>query len=353
VSALATEFWGNTLQDWAIALGILVVTAAGLKLVVRQVTPRLKKLAARTVNRLDDVVVEALGRTRGVTYLVVGLSLGTASLELTPTTSVVLNRILVITLLVQGGLWIGHAVTAWLQLYRDRQLETDRGAATSVGAISFILQLAIWSMVLLIALSNLGVNITALVTGLGIGGIAVALALQTVISDLFASLAIVFDKPFVIGDFLIVGEHLGVVENVGLKTTRIRSLSGEQLVFANSDLLNSRIRNYGRMQERRVVFQIGVTYQTPQDKLEGITGIIRRAIEEQEKTRFDRSHFARFGDFALLFESVYYILEADYNLYMDIQERINLQIRRRFAEEGIDFAYPTQTLFLEKGAPDR
>ena len=175
---------------------------------------------------------------------------------------------------------------------------------------------------------------------------AVALAVQNILGDLFASLSIVLDKPFVLGDFLIVDEHLGTVEYIGLKSTRLRSLWGEQIVFSNADLLKSRLRNFGRMFERRIVFPVGVTYQTPRDKLEAIPGIIREAIQAQEKTRFDRSHFKEFGDFSINFESVYYVLVPDYNLYMDIQQAINLQIHKRFEEEGIEFAYPTQTLFV-------
>ena len=219
---------------------------------------------------------------------------------------------------------------------------------TSRVSMSFIARLVLWATILLLILDNLGIDITALVAGLGIGGVAIALAVQNILGDLFASLSIVLDKPFVLGDFVIVGDLMGSVENIGIKTTRVRSLSGEQLVFSNNDLLTSRIRNFGRMQERRVVFKLGVIYQTPADKLEEISGIIREAIEAQDKTRFDRSHFASYGDFSLDFETVYYVLSADYNLYMDIQQAINLSIFRRFADEGIEFAYPTQTLFLEK-----
>ena len=195
-------------------------------------------------------------------------------------------------------------------------------------------------------LDNLGYNVTALIAGLGVGGVAVALAVQNILGDLFASLSILFDKPFVVGDFLIVDEHMGSVEHVGLKTTRVRSLSGEQLIFSNSDLLKSRLRNYGRMYERRVAFQTGVTYETPREKLKLIPGIMRAAIEAQQKTRFDRSHFAAYGDFSLNFETVYYVLGPDYNLYMDIQQAINLQIHEQFEAAGIEFAYPTQVLHL-------
>jgi len=182
--------------------------------------------------------------------------------------------------------------------------------------------------------------------------VAVALALQNVLGDVFASLSIVLDKPFVLGDFLIMGEYVGSVENIGLKTTRIRSLSGEQLVFSNNDLLNSRIRNYGRLLERRILFTIGVTYQTPREQVVQIPEMIRKAVEDQERARFDRSHFKSYGDFALIFETVYFVLGPEYNLYMDIQQAINLSIHAQFEEEGIEFAYPTQTLLLVKANED-
>ena len=192
------------------------------------------------------------------------------------------------------------------------------------------------------------------------GGIAIALAAQNILGDLFASLSIVLDKPFVVGDFLIIGDFLGSVEKVGIKTTRLRSLSGEQLVFSNNDLLNSRIRNYGRMYERRVVFSLGVTYQTPSEKLKRIPDIVRKAVEAQENVReavetqedvrFDRAHFQKYGDFALIFEIVYYVLSADYAQYMDVQQAINLRIYEDFEENEIEFAYPTQTVYVSKTA---
>lgn len=212
--------------------------------------------------------------------------------------------------------------------------------------LSLLGRVALWSLVLLLILDNLGLNVSALIASLGIGGIAVALAVQNILGDLFASLSIAIDKPFVIGDFIIVDDLMGTVEHVGLKTSRIRSLGGEQIVFSNNDLLKSRIRNYKRMQERRVVFAIGVTYGTAEKELERIPDIIRQAIEAQPAARFDRTHFKGFGAFSLDFEAVYYVRQADYNVYMDAQQAINLQLVRDFAAKGIDFAFPTQTLHI-------
>ena len=212
---------------------------------------------------------------------------------------------------------------------------------TTLRALTFVLRAVLFATAALLVLDNIpGVKITTLITSLGIGGIAVAMALQNILGDIFASLSILFDKPFVIGDFIIVDTRMGTVEYIGLKTTRIRSLSGEQLVFANGDLLKSRIRNYKRMAERRVV------YQTDYDILKEIPGLIRRIIEDQDLVRFDRTHFQSYGEFALTFEAVYYVLSPDYNVYMDIQQAINLEIFRQFENRDIHFAYPTQTVYL-------
>ena len=230
---------------------------------------------------------------------------------------------------------------------QQRSLKENAARVTTLRAAGFIAKLVLATIAAILILDNIpGVEITALVASLGITGIAVALAVQNILSDLFASLSIVLDKPFVIGDFIIVDNYMGSVEHIGLKTTRVRSLSGEQLVFSNNDLLKSRVRNYKRMAERRVVFSIGVTYQTPLEKLKQIPATIREIIESQETVRFDRAHFQGYGDFALLFEVVYYVLDPDYNRYMDIQQAINLAIFLLFEEQGIKFAYPTQTLYI-------
>ena len=209
---------------------------------------------------------------------------------------------------------------------------------------------AIWALALLFGLDQLGFDVTALVAGLGIGGIAVALAVQNILGDLFASAAIVLDKPFMVGDFIVVGTNAGTVEKVGLKTTRVRSLSGEQLVFTNAQLLNSQIRNFKRMQERRIAFSIGVTYETPLEKLRQIPAWLKAAVESRPQARFDRAHFKEYAEFSLAFEIVYYVLSADYAVYMDRQQAINLALFEKFAAEGVAFAYPTRTLYIRQEA---
>jgi len=342
------RFLDNTLQDWLLALAVTAMALAAIYLLKRLGQSRLSAFAHQTENRWDDAADSLLAHTRKLFVLIVALFLGSLFLGVADEYRQIINRIAAVALLVQGGLWLNALLVFWLKQDQERRKQHDPASVATVNAMGYIGRLILWAVVLLLALENLGVDVTALVAGLGVGGIAVALAVQNILGDLFASLSIVLDKPFTIGDFLIIDDHMGSVENIGLKTTRLRSLSGEQLVFSNADLLKSRIKNYGRMFERRVVFRIGVTYQTPHDSLQRIPDIIRSAVEAQEPVRFDRSHFQSYGDSALLFETVYYVLKADYNLYMDIQQAINLQIHAVFAREGIDFAYPTQTLFIEQ-----
>lgn len=332
------------------ALLLAILAYLFLRLAARVILTRLAKFAPSTETDWDDIVTTALQRTKGWSLLVFAAFLGGITLTLPEGVLTVLASAAAIALFLQLGFWVNAGITAWMKSYEKRRAQEDVSAVMSMSVLTIVAKLVLWSMVLLLSLDNVGVDVTALVAGLGIGGVAVALAAQNVLGDLFASLSIVLDKPFVLGDFLIVGDHLGAVEKIGLKTTRVRSLSGEQLIFSNNDLLTSRIRNYGRMFERRVVFKIGVTYQTPRDKLKSIPGIIREAVEAlgEDTVRFDRSHFQSYGDFALSFETVYYVLDPDYNLYMDCQQSINLRIHERFEAEGIEFAYPTQTLFLAR-----
>lgn len=348
---IEAEYFGNTLWSWGIALGIAVLAALVLKLARRILHDRLAALAPRTATTADDVAVELLKRTMGWFLIVLSLYFGLLTLELSPKVVGIAAAIAAIAFLVQVGLWAGTAIVFYLDRYRTRRLEVDASSLATLNIIKFIALTLVWALVLLAALDNLGFDVTALIAGLGIGGIAVALAAQNVLGDLFASLSIALDKPFAVKDFLIVDDYLGTVENIGIKTTRLRSLSGEQVVFSNTDLLTSRIRNYGRMFERRIAFLIGVTYETPRDKLELIPRVLKEAVEGHgDKVRFDRAHFKSYGPYSLDFETVYYVRSPDYTLYMDIQQAINLRIHEIFEHNGIEFAYPTQTLYLAQGA---
>jgi small-conductance mechanosensitive channel len=342
------SFLDNSVQNWLIALAVAAIALIILYLVKRLSMSRLIALSRQTENTWDDAAADMLSRTRSPFILIIALFLGSLFLSLTNEYRQIAYSIAAIALMVQGGIWLNGLLLFWLRQDREQRKKTDPASVAAVNAMGFVGRLVLWAIVLLLVLDNLGVDVTALVAGLGVGGIAVALAVQNILGDLFASLSIVLDKPFAIGDFLIIDDYLGSVEHIGMKTTRMRSLSGEQLVFSNTDLLKSRIKNYGRMFERRVVFNLGVTYQTPHDKLRSIPDIIRAAVEAQEPVRFDRSHFRSYEDFSLVFETVYYVLSPDYNIYMDIQQAINLQIHARFEQEGIEFAYPTQTVFIER-----
>ena len=262
------------------------------------------------------------------------------------------NHVAMFTLWAQIAIWTAAVLVRTLERSRRRRAVEDPSSVSAYGLISFFGRVAIWAIALMTALSLLGHNITTLVATLGVGGIAVAFALQSILADIFNSVAIVLDKPFAVGDFIITGDILGTVEQIGIKTTRVRSLGGEQIILSNTDLLGSRIRNYKRMYERRVVFGAGVVYETPVEKLERIPGMVRAIIEATPNTRFDRAHFAKYGNFSLDFEFVYYVLSPDYYAYMDAQQAINLEIFRQFGQEGIDFAYPTQELILRPNAPE-
>ena len=344
------QLFGNPLREWTISLGVLVVTLALLFLVRRLVRTRLQKLADDGDRVSFRVARHVVGQTKGWFLMLIAANLSLRSIVANETFDTIFGRLLVIGMLVQMGLWATAGLGRFMLLRRQKQMEEDAGAVAAMDVVSFLTRVAVWAIIFLLALDNVGVNITALVAGLGVGGIAVALAAQNIISDLFASLSIVLDKPFVLGDFLVIDDLAGNVEKVGLKTTRVRSLSGEQLVFSNNDLLKCRIRNYGRMFERRIAFTIGVVYQTPAEKLEQIPNILEDIMLKQESARFDRAHFQRFGDFSLNFEIVYYVESSDYRLYMDIQQAVNLEIYRRFADAGIEFAYPTQTIFVNRDA---
>ena len=337
----------NTGLTWAASVGLFLLVWALLVAASRLLQYRLQKYAERTESTPLRLASHVVQRTKTWFLLLVAVYVGFRLPALPESAEAVLSRLLILALLVQMGLWTVAGLAKLLGLRREQQFEKDPGAVAAIDVMGFVLRVSVWAIVLLLALDNLGVNITALVAGLGVGGIAVALAVQNILGDLFASLSIVLDKPFAVGDFLIIDDYLGSVEKVGLKTTRMRSLSGEQIIFSNTDLLNSRVRNYGRMFERRVVFSVGVTYQTPPDKLRRMPDIIREAVERQDNVRFDRAHFQKYGDFALVFETVYYVLSPDFNMYMDVQQEINLLIYERFVDEGIEFAYPTQTLFVE------
>ena len=343
---LEWRFYHNPIEAWFAAGIAFVVIGATLFIARTMVARRLAKIAARTTTTADDAIVDLLRNTRYFFILTAAVAGATLFLDL-PARAHAIGRLLgTVALILQIAIWGNGLITFWFRNYAERKADTDISSRTTIAAFSFVARLILWIMLLLVALDQLGVNIRGLITGLGIGGIAIALAVQNVLGDLFAALAIVLDKPFVVGDAISVDTATGTVEHVGLKTTRIRSVNGEQLIFSNADLLRSRIRNFKRMQERRVVLPTSISYETPPDVVARVPAMLREAVEAQQQVRFDRSHFMSYGDSGLNFETVYFVLSADYKLYANINEAVNLAVLRRFAAEKIEFPYPTRTVHL-------
>lgn len=347
---LSLEIYHNPVRNWLYAVGQACLIFFGCYVVRWFLIRRMKKLTQNQQTGFMRVILETVQKSHPFFFLVLAVFVGSIHLTINEKVRTIINNSMMFALIMQSAIWASYFVRTSIFYYIARKTKRDTTSLGALAVFNFISQLVLWSVALLLLLSNFGVDVTALVAGLGVGGIAIALAVQNILGDLFASLSIVLDKPFVVGDFIIFDNfnYLGSVESIGIKTTRIRSLTGEQIICSNNDLLNTRIRNFKRMHERRVVFKLGVVYQTPPEKLEMIPPMIREIIETQNKTRFDRAHFQSYGDFSLNFEIVYYVLTPDYNVYMDIQQNINLEIYRRFLEHNIEFAYPTQTVFLQR-----
>ena len=344
---LSLSLLGNPLQNWLMALGWLLLVVALVAIIQPILISWLGALSARTTNRWDDALLSAMQDTRLSLVGLAGLYPAVQNLSLPGLTTRWLIGLAAVGLFLQLGLWISRFLDFWIRTSRERAIAHDPETATGLAAMSFIARLVLWSLVFLLLLDNLGFNVTTLLAGLGVGGIAVGLALQNILGDLFSSLSIVLDKPFQIGHFVVVDNFSGTVENIGLKTTRIRSISGEIVVFSNTDLTKARLRNYKFMQERRIVFAFGVTYDTPVDTMEQIPVWVKSLIDAQPDARFDRAHFKDFGDSSLNFEVVYWMKSADFTAYMNTQQALNLGLMRVFAQHDVGFAFPTRTVQLQ------
>jgi small-conductance mechanosensitive channel len=332
---------------WTAEVLAAVGVATTLALLRHLLARRFRALAARTANPWDDHVADLLVRTHPGLFVLVGAWVGTTLAAPEGELARWVGRGLTVAVLLQVGRWASGAIEVLAARRRARAVEEGQaGDATAWTVLSFCARLGVWAVLALVALDNVGVDVTALVAGLGIGGLAIGLAVQNVLGDLLASLAIVLDRPFAIGDFLVVGDEMGTVEHVGLKTTRIRALSGEQIVVSNADLLASRIRNFKLLTERRVVVQFGVLYETSPEQLAAIPDLVRALVGELPGTRFERAHFCRLGESSLDFEVVYHLLDPDYTRHMDVQQALLLGLFRSFGERGIGFAYPTRTLWV-------
>lgn len=347
---LAFRFHDNTILQWGMALLAFLATFTILPFVRRYVRTLRKRYTATTHPIALEIVSLFADRTRVWFLWALALWIAESLLVVPRQVDRVFDSVMVVLTALQIGMWAQAAVG--FLLHHRRGVRQDVDLTGSLAIVNFVAGVAIWALVLLLALDNLGVNITALVAGLGIGGIAVALALQAVLGDLLASLSIALDKPFIVGDVLAVGGATGKVEKIGISSTRLRSVDGEQIIMSNGDLLKARIHNYGRMFERRVLFRFGVAYETPRAKLEKIPRLVEEAVREHDKTRFERSHFVAFGDYALQFETVYFVLDADYQRYAEIQQAINLDLHEEFARMGVQFALSTERRTLEQSSSE-
>jgi small-conductance mechanosensitive channel len=332
-----TLILNNTVRDWAIAFSIIVASMVLLRFFQSIVIRKIKSISARTTTTIDDFIIHSIQSSGMPLLYVLALYIGLKYIKMPAKAT----QIVYIALLLVVTFFLLRIITSFIGFIFKQALagkEKNRQREKQAKGILLIVQTIFWVLGFLFLIDNLGYDITTLVAGLGIGGIAIALAAQTILGDLFSYLVIFFDKPFEIGDFIVIQDKMGTVEYIGIKTTRIRTLGGEQLVCSNTDLTNSRVHNFKRMEERRVVFTFGVVYHTPVAKLKVIPQLVRKIIEGIEYTRFDRAHFLAFGKSSLDFEVVYYVVTPDANLYMDIQQKINLEILALFEEEEIQFA---------------
>ena len=353
---LNQSFYSNTVYDYIVAVGIFIVGIIILKIFKRIILSRLKKWSEKTVTTIDDFLVKEIEKAVVPVLYILILYISIKSLTFPTQIITIIDKVFIVLATFFFIRVITSTIKYSLNSYIKRKTPEEEDAERrlkQINGITLIISIVIWSVGLVFLLDNLGFEVSTVIAGLGIGGIAIALAAQAILGDLFSYFVIFFDRPFEIGDFVILpNEFMGTIEYIGIKTTRIRSLSGEQIVVANTDLTNSRIRNYKRMERRRVVFKLGVIYQTTSKQLAEIATIVKTIIENQSDTTFDRGHFQSYGDFSLNFEFVYYVLSGDYNKYMDTQQAINLKIYEEFEKRGIEFAYPTQTLFVSKNASE-
>ncbi len=338
--------WQNSIRNWAICVGIVAGTIVFLRLVQKLAIRRLLKLTQSTKSTLDDFVVTVIQNLAMPIGYVLAVYIGVQYLTIPDringyfrTGMMIVVTFFVVKIILR---LIGYVFREGMSKHTEN-VERQKQAK----GIMLIIQFVVSSVAFLFLIDNLGYDITTLVAGLGIGGIAIALAAQTILGDLFSYLVIFFDKPFEIGDFIIVDEKLGTVEYIGIKTTQLRTLNGEQLIFSNTDLTNSRLHNYKRMKERRIVFKFGLTYDSTKEQLKALPEKIRNIVNSIDNARFDRAHFSGFGSSSLDFEVVYYVLTPDYTDYMNIQQQINLQLIECLETEKLQFAFPTQTIILQ------
>ena len=340
------------ITDYAFAFVVFVVLTVSFWILRKVVLSRLAALSKRTHNDVDDMLIRVVTGVRAWAYIIVAFYIALQLLELPGILSIILTGIFLVTVvwqIVEGIVTvIDYIAVKFIEKDEDGDGAVDPNSATASSMVTLFARIVLWALGGLFVLSNLGIEVTSLIAGLGIGGIAIAFALQNILSDLFSSLSIYLDKPFRVGDFVVIGEHSGTVEKIGVKTTRLKTLQGEELVVSNSELTSTRVQNFKRMSERRVVMQFGILYETPYESVEKVPEMVRAVFGDIKKGRLDRVHFTTFGDSALIFEVVYYVDTPDYNDFLSVQEEFNFKLMQSFAGEGIEFAYPTQMIHLKK-----
>lgn len=344
---LQQSYFNNRIFDYLICLLLFLSGVIIVRIFERFILIRLKRWAQKTDTKVDDLVLRITEKKLLPIFYIGIFYLSIQHLSISPPLLKIINAFGLLLLTIFAVRFLLTVIIYALEIFWESK-EKDTSKKFAFTMIYTVIRVVFWTIAVLIVLDNVGVKISTLIAGLGIGGVAIALATQAILKDLFSYFIIFFDRPFEIGDFIIVGDYMGVVDHIGIKTTRLLSLGGEQIVFSNTDLTDSRVRNYKRMAKRRVVFKLGVIYQTTSQQLKEIPKVIEDIIENIKDTIFDRAHFSSYNDFSLDFEIVYYVVGNDYNKYMNIQQEINLKIKEEFEKRKIEFAYPTQTLFLTK-----
>jgi small-conductance mechanosensitive channel len=346
---LQTLFDNNSLSHFLVAFSTAFVIFAVLIGLRYLMSTQIRRITNRNHALWGNILVEVMASTKILILLIFSLLLGLLALEISNETQRILIHTAIAVFLFQLGLSLSKGISLWVTYRMGNQQKTEGTPDNhNYAIISFVLRLTVWIVIFLLVLDNLGIDVRTLIASLGIGGIAVALAVQNILGDLFASLSIALDKPFLVGDFIVIDKLSGTVRHIGLKTTRITSITGEELVISNADLLKSRIHNYKKMEARRIEFTLNITFDTPAEKLQRIPDIIQEVFRPVQTVRLDRVHFSRIGQSSLDFEIVYYVNVADYYVYVEAQQAINLAIMECFTKENIGFAFPTQTLYINK-----
>lgn len=337
-------FFNYNIQQLIIAItvffGLWTTILVIRKIIINQLHKTVK------FSNLTRLTIELLMKTKLFFILAVSLYISATIMNLKIRHHDLVDKIMLSIVVIQIGLWLDHAIMRAVETSGIKEKIEGLLAKGGHKTIISILRIVLWSLILISILGNLGFQVGPLIAGLGIGGIAIALGVQNTLQDIAASLSIIIDKPFMVGDFIIIDSFMGTVECIGIKTTRLSSLTGEQIVFSNNDLLKSRVRNYKQMKERRILFSFKVPYNTPYEKVRKIPSIIREIIEQEEMAKFDRVHLKAFGEYAFEYEVVYLVQEPSYNTYMDLQQRINFKVIENFQACDIEFAYPKFSLAM-------